>query len=1148
MMDPGVIGLVSGEATMPVSSFIIQYSNVNYADFLSADADLIITEGDGDDSPRVTEQLSAEQAANLIAQGRLVAGYVNVGVTDTARGYWNPDWTSAGNSTDDDLNPVAATAPAFLQGAPTNDYGRLVDFTDPDWQQIVVDQVTFLLTERGFNAIFLDDVNTYYQRYVSLNGEPATAAARDELAAQAQAMTEFVTRIRGVMDSINPDAVLIASTDPYMPDNSPGGASGAIADQYRDAVDWYLLDNMPNQAALDRAAAVFGDHLLVVQSDGSFPTGASGPLPLNDLHGYGPAFYAPSSAYDTFVPFERQTATTGTLIEGGDGPNTLRGGDGDDVILTGEGADTAYGGGGNDLIAGSTNTGMRAFFAEGAEVTRPALHGPFVIENGPDALYGEGGDDRIYVGYDSLADGGSGFDTAYVDMRIMWVPWVAGSVLTTHNDLGVNVDLSQADTGSVVLNVGGVGNLAVTLTDFERFVITFGSGDDVVIGGAGNDILQGDSYNFPGGNDTIDGGGGDDDIYGGAGADILRGGDGNDRLNGGEVSPGYDDYSVDQLFGDAGDDLIIGRPLDIIDGGSGYDTLELWLGESGLDYTIDLAAITSGSTVTLIDGTSITGIEEVSVLRLGDGNETVIGTSGNDTIHAEGGDDVLDGGAGVDTARFDGRRSDYTITQLSNGHVQVSGPDGTDDLVRIEQLRFSDGTYVQEITTGPVSLSYAGFGYAPEAGGWADNTIYPRGVADIDGDGRADLIGFGSAGLFAALSNGDGTFGETFLAYNGFGASDAAGGWANDNLYPRTLADVNGDGLQDLIGFGSAGVSIALGQAPASGQAVAFGPATLAYAGFGASDAAGGWTSADTYPRTVADVNGDGRGDLVGFGGAGVYVALGQSDGSFGATQLALNGFGASDAGGGWSSDDRFPRVLADVNNDGRADIVGFAANGTYVALGQSDGSFGSMMLGIAGFGYADVGGGWSTADRYPRTLGDVNGDGVADIIGFGGDGTYVALGRGDGTFGDTTRMVDSFGQSDAGGGWSSNDRFPRFVADIDGDGLSDLVGFGGAGAYVGAPERADQAGRPIAGRLSSAAMGRALRRACRGRRGFARSTWFCRPGADPPFPWPGTCGAGHGLRRDACHVAEGEALSSPPSASPTPSTDGAAIGATVAW
>ena len=996
MMDPGVIGLVSGEATMPVSSFIIQYSNVNYADFLSADADLIITEGDGDDSPRVTEQLSAEQAANLIAQGRLVAGYVNVGVTDTARGYWNPDWTSAGNLTDDDLNPVAATAPAFLQGAPANDYGRLVDFTDPDWQQLVVDQVTFLLTERGFNAIFLDDVNTYYQRYVSLNGEPATAAARDELAAQAQAMTEFVTRIRGVMDSINPDAVLIASTDPYMPDNSPGGASGAIADQYRDAVDWYLLDNMPNQAALDRAAAVFGDHLLVVQSDGSFPTGPTGPLPLDDLHGYGPAFYAPSSAYDTFVPFERPTATTGTLIEGGNGPNTLRGGDGDDIILTGAGDDIAYGGGGNDRIDPGT---------------------------GADQIFGEAGDDWIEFSSVMVSspqpetigilDGGADFDT--LDLRAVW-PVTLGTISTSPGVFSLGVY---------------VGSQRYSIVNVERILL--GDRDDTA------------TLNQAPFGTELYAGGGDDNITAGPGQRVFGEG-------------GNDSFFISGAFGTS-------VPDGLIDGGAGINTLR-----TNIAFTVDLAAgaATAGnatyaisniqnvlaspssgySTTVYGDGLSnAIGVDPVS--SSGTGSMVFYGRGGNDTLTGGLGNDILDGGEGTDTAVFSGSRDAYAITQIADGQFEVSGPDGTDTLTSIEHLQFADGTYVFGPTTGPVSLGYAGFGYAPEAGGWADNTTYPRGVADIDGDGRADLIGFGSAGLFAALSNGDGTFGETFLAYNGFGASNAAGGWANDNLYPRTIADVNGDGLQDLIGFGSAGVSIALGQAPASGQAVAFGPATLAYAGFGASDAAGGWTSADTYPRTVADVNGDGRGDLVGFGGAGVYVALGQSDGSFGATQLALNGFGASDAGGGWSSDDRFPRVLADVNNDGRADIVGFAANGTYVALGQSDGSFGSMMLGIAGFGYADVGGGWSTADRYPRTLGDVNGDGVADIIGFGGDGTYVALGRGDGTFGDTTRLVDSFGQSDAGGGWSSNDRFPRFVADIDGDGLSDLVGFGGAGAYV---------------------------------------------------------------------------------------------------
>ncbi|WP_226660616.1 FG-GAP-like repeat-containing protein [Alteriqipengyuania lutimaris] len=969
---------------------------MNYADFLSADADLIITEGDGDDSPRVTEQLSAEQAANLIAQGRLVAGYVNVGVTDTAREYWNPDWTSAGNSTDDDLNPVAATAPAFLQGAPANDYGRLVDFTDPDWQQLVVDQVTFLLTERGFNAIFLDDVNTYYQRYVALNGEPVTAAARDELASQAQAMTEFVTRIRGVMDTINPDAVLIASTDPYMPDNSPGGASGAIADQYRDAVDWYLLDNMPNQAALDRAAAVFGDHLLVVQSDGTFPAGPTGPLPLDDLHGYGPAFYAPSSAYDTFVPFERPTATTGTLIEGGNGPNTLRGGDGDDIILTGAGDDIAYGGGGNDRIDPGT---------------------------GADQIFGEAGDDWIEFSSVMVSspqpetigilDGGADFDT--LDLRAVW-PVTLGTISTSPGVFSLGVY---------------VGSQRYSILNVERILL--GDRDDTA------------TLNQAPFGTELYAGGGDDDIMAGPGHRVFGEG-------------GNDSFFISGAFGTS-------VPDGLIDGGAGINTLR-----TNIAFTVDLAAGTatagnatyaisniqnvlaspySGYSTTVYgDGFSnAIGVDPVS--SSGTGSMVFYGRGGNDTLTGGLGNDILDGGEGTDTAVFFGSRDAYAITQIADGQFEVSGPDGTDMLTSIEHLQFADGTYVFGPRTGPVSLGYAGFGYAPEAGGWADNTTYPRGVADIDGDGRADLIGFGSAGLFAALSNGDGTFGETFLAYNGFGASNAAGGWANDDLYPRTIADVNGDGLQDLIGFGSAGVSIALGQAPASGQAVAFGPATLAYAGFGASDAAGGWTSADTYPRTVADVNGDGRGDLVGFGGAGVYVALGQSDGSFGATQLALNGFGASDAGGGWSSDDRFPRVLADVNNDGRADIVGFAANGTYVALGQSDGSFGSMMLGIAGFGYADVGGGWSTADRYPRTLGDVNGDGVADIIGFGGDGTYVALGRGDGTFGDTTRLVDSFGQSDAGGGWSSNDRFPRFVADIDGDGLSDLVGFGGAGAYV---------------------------------------------------------------------------------------------------
>jgi Ca2+-binding RTX toxin-like protein len=85
----------------------------------------------------------------------------------------------------------------------------------------------------------------------------------------------------------------------------------------------------------------------------------------------------------------------------------------------------------------------------------------------------------------------------------------------------------------------------------------------------------------------------------------------------------------------------------------------------------------------------------------------------------------------------------------------------------------------------------------------------------------------------------------------------------------------------------------------------------------------------------VADVNGDGRADIVGFGGADVYVALGQSNGTFGTATKAHDQFTVN--GGGWTSFDEYPRQVADVNGDGRADIVGFAGDGVYVALAQDN-------------------------------------------------------------------------------------------------------------------------------------------------------------------------------------------------------------------
>jgi hypothetical protein len=162
---------------------------------------------------------------------------------------------------------------------------------------------------------------------------------------------------------------------------------------------------------------------------------------------------------------------------------------------------------------------------------------------------------------------------------------------------------------------------------------------------------------------------------------------------------------------------------------------------------------------------------------------------------------------------------------------------------------------------------------------------------------------------------------------------------------------------------------------------------------------------------------------------------------------LALANFGS--AAGGWTSQDQYPRALGDVNGDDLADIVGFGQNGTWVSLATGGGTFAQPILALTNFGSSVAAGGWASQDQYPRALGDVNGDGRADIVGFGQNGVYTALGNSDGTFDSATFTFDNFGYAAAAGGWTSNSIFPRFVADVTGDQQSDVVGFGSAGVYV---------------------------------------------------------------------------------------------------
>lgn len=82
-------------------------------------------------------------------------------------------------------------------------------------------------------------------------------------------------------------------------------------------------------------------------------------------------------------------------------------------------------------------------------------------------------------------------------------------------------------------------------------------------------------------------------------------------------------------------------------------------------------------------------------------NNMIFGEDGNDTITGGAGDDVIIGGKGTDTAVYTGECHDYEVTEVEPGRWKVKdkrdkSPDGTDRLLEIEKLKFSNGTFKLE--------------------------------------------------------------------------------------------------------------------------------------------------------------------------------------------------------------------------------------------------------------------------------------------------------------------------------------------------------------------------------------------------------------------------------------------------------------------